>query len=217
MRPIPVPVDDVCLAVTVEVCQSDPSAVLHGVLHTYRDMVIHSVVHQVHTNQSTRQWCVKLRALLSPACCATSVKVPSPLFLNRKLGPYSLSQKTSDMLWLTMGPTTTPRPPAQMEKQRRRISRWEKRLNSEYEGKRKQDRWGREISFITKVNDERSLLFFQAISPWAEQVFLLTQTPTLMGHTHTHTHTNTTQAQARTNTERQRRDTRWESFALTKN
>ena len=36
-------------------------------------------------------------------------------------------------------------------------------------------------------------------------------------HTHTHTHTNTTQAQARTNTERQRRDTRWESFALTKN
>lgn len=34
MRSIPVPVDDVCLSVTVEICQSDPSAMLHGVLHT---------------------------------------------------------------------------------------------------------------------------------------------------------------------------------------
>lgn len=36
VRSIPVSIDDVCLAVAVEVCQSDPSAVLHGVLHTYR-------------------------------------------------------------------------------------------------------------------------------------------------------------------------------------
>lgn len=36
MRSIPVPIDDICPAVTVEVCQSNPSAMLHGVLHTYR-------------------------------------------------------------------------------------------------------------------------------------------------------------------------------------
>ncbi len=39
MRSIPVPVHDVCLTVTVEVCQSNASAMLHGVLHTYKYMV----------------------------------------------------------------------------------------------------------------------------------------------------------------------------------
>lgn len=71
-------------------------------------------------NWSTKLWSVKLYMFLLPACCATSVKVPSPLFLKRKLGPYSLSQNTSEKVWLTMGPTTTPRPPAQTEKERGR-------------------------------------------------------------------------------------------------
>lgn len=44
MRPVPVPVDDVCLAVTVEVCQSNPSAMLHGVLHTYRYLAMHQTI-----------------------------------------------------------------------------------------------------------------------------------------------------------------------------
>jgi hypothetical protein len=33
--PVPVAVDDVCLAVAVEVSQGDAPAVLHGVLQTY--------------------------------------------------------------------------------------------------------------------------------------------------------------------------------------
>lgn len=48
----------------------------------------------------------------SPARWATSAKVPSPLFLNKKFFPFSLSQNTSDLHWFRIGPTTTPRPPA---------------------------------------------------------------------------------------------------------
>lgn len=47
----------------------------------------------------------------SPAWAATSVNVPSPLLRNRKLGLYSLSQNISGRVWLSIGPTTTPRPP----------------------------------------------------------------------------------------------------------
>lgn len=75
----------------------------------------------VSRSQITRPGRFKVSFL--PACCATSVKVPSPLLLNRKLGPYSLSQNTSERLWLTMGPTTTPRPPAQERYSHGRV-RW---------------------------------------------------------------------------------------------
>lgn len=122
MRSIPVPVDNVCLAIPIKVCKSNPSAMLHGVLQTYRiwfNIVFYnrkaSQVYCVWLQVSILQGLVVFKVYSLPACCATSVKVPSPLFLKRKLGPYSLSQNTSDRLWLTMGPTTTPRPPAQTE------------------------------------------------------------------------------------------------------
>lgn len=41
---IPVPIDNVSLAIAVKIGQSNPSAMLHGVLQTYRNMVILSVI-----------------------------------------------------------------------------------------------------------------------------------------------------------------------------
>lgn len=45
VRPVPVAVDDVCLAVAVKVSQSNPSSMLHGILHTCRYTFMCSVKH----------------------------------------------------------------------------------------------------------------------------------------------------------------------------
>lgn len=46
MRSVPVPVDNVCLAVTVEVSQSNPSSMLYGIFHTCSYMVMCSIIRE---------------------------------------------------------------------------------------------------------------------------------------------------------------------------
>lgn len=102
---VPVAVNDVCLSIAVKVGQRHPSPVLISVFNSCH----HTITHKSEGGLQIST--VSINSGVSPASAATSVKVPSPLFLNRKLAPFSLSQKMSDLVSLRIGPTTTPRPP----------------------------------------------------------------------------------------------------------
>lgn len=118
MWTIPVAIDNICFPVSIKICQSHTTAMLHWILNPCINIYIYTFgsvdVLQYLVIQTPHTY----KFLGSPACAATSVNVPSPLLRNRKLGLYSLSQNISDRLSLSMGPTTTPRPPVVRSKDR---------------------------------------------------------------------------------------------------
>lgn len=78
MWSVPVPVHDVCLSVPVEVCQSDPSAVLHGVLHTYRykSAALNKIHAHERSNSQSRFSFIPLTSLLRHICESSIPVVP---------------------------------------------------------------------------------------------------------------------------------------------